>query len=76
MVRDDPSPECDRGTATDITAEPAKKVEEPAEELPDVDEATVGQLSEEVCFSYPLSRFTRLQSLTMDGRPGRSMPPS
>lgn len=35
---------------TDIALEPAaKKAEEPAEELPEVDEATVGQLSEEVC---------------------------
>lgn len=34
---------------TDIIIEPAaKKTEEPAEELPEVDEATVGQLSEEV----------------------------
>lgn len=43
-------PECDRGIATNIIAEPVKKAEEPAEELPDVDETTVDQLSEEVCF--------------------------
>jgi import receptor subunit TOM70 len=33
---------------TDAILESAKKTEEPAEELPEVDEATVGQLSEEV----------------------------
>lgn len=39
---------------TDIIIEPAaKKTDEPAEELPEVDEATVGQLSEEV-WSIPL----------------------
>lgn len=32
-----------------VTESAAKKAEEPAEELPEVDEATVGQLSEEVC---------------------------
>lgn len=33
-----------------MTESSAKKAEEPAEEIPEVDEATVGQLSEEVCF--------------------------
>lgn len=36
---------------TDAIPESAKKTEEPAEELPEVDEATVGQLSEEVSFA-------------------------
>lgn len=31
-----------------FTEQSAKKAEEPAEDIPDVDEATVGQLSEEV----------------------------
>jgi predicted ribonuclease toxin of YeeF-YezG toxin-antitoxin module len=34
---------------TDKVSEAPKKAEETAEELPEVDEATVGQLSEEVC---------------------------
>ena len=34
---------------TDRVPEAPKKAEETAEELPEVDEATVGQLSEEVC---------------------------
>jgi hypothetical protein len=34
---------------TDIGPETPKKAEEAAEELPEVDEATVGGLSEEVC---------------------------
>jgi len=34
---------------TDIGAESPKKAEEPTDELPEVDEATVGQLSDEVC---------------------------
>lgn len=37
----------------------AKKAEEPAEELPEVDDATVGQLSDEVGFRFD-SRFTGL----------------
>jgi import receptor subunit TOM70 len=49
-LRDKLSTQCDRGIATDITAEPVKKAEEPTEELPNVDEATVDQLSEEVCY--------------------------
>jgi hypothetical protein len=45
---------------TDIIIEPAaKKTEEPAEELPEVDEATVGQLSEEV-WSIPLQSGIRV----------------
>ena len=39
---------------TDMVAEPAaKKPEELAEELPEVDEMTVGQLSDEVCSPIP-----------------------
>jgi import receptor subunit TOM70 len=34
---------------TDMGPESPQKAEEPTEELPEVDEATVGQLSEEVC---------------------------
>lgn len=34
---------------TDKISEAPKKAEETTEELPEVDEATVGQLSEEVC---------------------------
>lgn len=34
---------------TNMTPESPKKVEEVAEALPEVDEATVGELSEEVC---------------------------
>ena len=34
---------------TDQIPESPKKAEEPVEELPEVDEATIGELSEEVC---------------------------
>ena len=40
------------GESLELTAfaeKTAKKAEEPAEEIPEVDEATVGQLSDEVC---------------------------
>jgi hypothetical protein len=36
---------------TDMSPESPKKAEEVAEELPEVDEATVGELSEEVCWA-------------------------
>lgn len=34
---------------TDMGSESPKKTEEPAEEIPVVDEETVGELSDEVC---------------------------
>lgn len=34
---------------TDKVSETPKKAEEPTDELPEVDEATIGELSEEVC---------------------------
>lgn len=37
------------GRMTDKVPESPKKAEEPTDELPEVDEATIGQLSDEVC---------------------------
>lgn len=37
------------GRMTDKVLESPKKAEEPTDELPEVDEATIGELSEEVC---------------------------
>lgn len=67
---------------TELSESAKKKAGEPSDELPEVDEATVGNLDEEVC--APHNIFFFLVRLFRHGttpadlsyRPGRHMPPS
>lgn len=56
---------------TDKVPESPKKVEEPTDELPEVDEATIGELSEEVCRAISFSH-----TFADKSRPGTPMRPS